>query len=77
MIQKVFKVGSSVAVTIPKKSLKELGIKAGDMVSLIVDSVRRRVVIEASSKEVDKELVAWTKKFIGQYRSVLEALADK
>ena len=32
MTQKVLRVGSSAAVTIPKKSLEELGLKPGDEV---------------------------------------------
>lgn len=76
MIQKVLKVGSSVAVTIPKKSLKELGLKAGDTVSLTIDASRRRVIVEPSN-DVDKELIEWTKSFIERYRPTLEALAKK
>ena len=37
MTQKVLKIGSSAAVIIPKKSLKELGLRPGDEVSLEVD----------------------------------------
>lgn len=74
MIQKVLKVGSSAAVTIPKKSLEELGLKIGDNVSLEVDKVKRRVLIEPSVRP-NKELIDWTKNFIKQYRKALEALA--
>lgn len=77
MTQKVIKVGDSVAVIIPKKSLKELGIRPGDMVSVEVDNKRRRVSFEPIAKEVDKELLNWTKKFIERYRTALEALANK
>jgi putative addiction module antidote len=76
MTQKVLKVGSSAAVTIPKKSLEELGLKPGDKVIVEIDKKRRAVVIKPATK-VDEELLSWTKKFIDRYRPALEALAKK
>ena len=76
MTQKVLKVGSSAAVTIPKKSLQELGLKLGDKVTLTVDRARKRVTVEPSVA-IDRELIAWTKRFIERYRPALEALARK
>ena len=77
MTQKVLKVGSSAAVTILKKSLEELGLKPGDRVSVKIDKKQRRVSIEPVVREVDKELLDWTRKFIERYRPALEALAKK
>lgn len=77
MTQKVIKVGDSAAVIIPKKSLKELGIQLGDTVSVEIDRKQRRVSIEPIAKEVNQELLSWTKKFIERYRPALEALANK
>ncbi len=76
MIQKVLQVGSSAAVTIPKGTLKELGIAVGDQISVSYDKEKNRVIIE-SPATVDAELVDWTKKFIKEYRPVLEALKDQ
>lgn len=76
MTQKVLKVGSSAAVTIPKKSLDELGLKPGDRVVLEIDKKRRAVIIEPAIK-IDEELVSWTKKFIERYRPALESLSKK
>ena len=76
MTQKLLKVGSSAAVTIPKKSLKELGLKIGDAVRVTVDIKEKKVVIEPSGK-ASKELLSWTDKFIKRYRPALEALAKK
>lgn len=81
MIQKVLRVGSSAAVTIPKKSLKELGLKIGDSVSLDIDVRERSVSIRstrapktsARQKKIDK----FTLDFIKRYRKDLESLADK
>jgi putative addiction module antidote len=79
MLQKLFQVGSSAAVTIPKRSLKGLGFAVGDMVSVHVDEQKKRVTIESSAHTdvVDKELVAWTGRFIDKYRPALEALSQK
>lgn len=76
MTQKVLRVGSSVAVTIPKKSLKELGLKAGDEVTVMVDAKENEVRIRPLEK-ADKEILEWTDKFVKRYRSALLALAKK
>jgi putative addiction module antidote len=74
MTQKVLKVGSSAAVTIPKKSLEELQLKIGDKVSVEIDKEQKLVVIRPAVK-VNKEVLDWTKRFIDRYRPALEALA--
>lgn len=76
MIQKVLKVGSSAAVTLPKKSLEEMGIKIGDTVQLTLDTKNKRVVIESPTTN-NKELLEWTTTFIDTYRDALESLKDK
>ena len=77
MIQKVLKVGSSAAVTIPKGSLKELGLAIGDQVNVIVDKKSKRMVIEAVANDVDREVLDWTDSFIKRYRPALDALSKK
>lgn len=76
MTQKVLKVGSSAAVTIPKRSLDELGLKPGDKVHVEIDRKRRSMLIRPVTK-VDDEILHWTKQFIERYRPALEALAKK
>ncbi|MBI1888715.1 MAG: AbrB/MazE/SpoVT family DNA-binding domain-containing protein [Candidatus Spechtbacteria bacterium] len=76
MTQKVLKVGDSAAVTIPKKSLEDLGISFGDHVRVEIDKKRGAVIIMPLLR-IDKELIAWTKAFIEKYRPALEALAKK
>ncbi|MBI2623180.1 MAG: AbrB/MazE/SpoVT family DNA-binding domain-containing protein [Candidatus Liptonbacteria bacterium] len=79
MTQKVLKVGSSAAVTIPKKSLKELGLKIGDEVRVAVDAKARVVSIvpaRALSSE-DQRIARLTLRFIERYRKDLEELAKK
>lgn len=76
MTQKVLRVGSSAAVTIPKRSLEELGLKVGDKVTVEVDKRTGTVYVRPIAK-VDKGLVDWTDSFIKKYRPALEALAKK
>ena len=75
MIQKVIRVGSSLAVTIPKKAHKELGIKAGDDVSVSINAGTKQVVVEPCVAAIDPDTVKWGKRFIKKYRPALEALA--
>lgn len=79
MTQKVLKVGDSAGVTIPKKSLDELGLKIGDQVIVEIDKKHGGVFIrrfEAMSKQ-DKKIAELTLDFINRYRKDLEALAKK
>ena len=79
MTQKLLKVGSSAAVTIPKKSLEELGLKIGDRVSVDIDKKNKSVSIKAAEKlsKEDKKVAKLTLNFINRYRKDLEILARK
>ena len=79
MIQKLLKVGSSAAVTIPKKSLKELGLKIGDEVYVDVDVKEKTVLIRSQDKlaPADAKIARLALSFIRRYRKDLEALARK
>ena len=74
MIQKVLRVGSSAAVTIPKKALAELGLKVGDEVVLSIDSEAKRFSVKARGA-IDPKIVAWARGFMKKYRPALKALA--
>ncbi|MBI2635434.1 MAG: AbrB/MazE/SpoVT family DNA-binding domain-containing protein [Parcubacteria group bacterium] len=79
MTQKVLKVGSSAAVTIPKKSLEELGLKVGDRVAVEVDKKRKAVIVQPTKKLSVREgrVAELTLNFIDRYRKDLETLARK
>lgn len=78
MTQKVIKVGSSMAVTIPKEMADELGITLGQAVQLEIDKKRRAFTyVTQRSAKPNRELIEWTDKFIERYRPMLEALAKK
>ena len=80
MTQKVLKVGSSIAVTIPKKLAEELGWKPGDAVAVKGDTKQQRVIYYSPRKPLSKEDLRVAElgyHFIQLYRRDLEALAQK
>lgn len=79
MTQKLLKVGSSAAVTIPKKSLKDLGLKIGDEIAVEVNKEQRTVLISPAKmlSGKDARIAELTFNFIKRYRKDLEALARK
>jgi putative addiction module antidote len=76
MIQKVLKVGSSAAVTIPKSAMQGLGLKVGDSVTLSIDVEAKKVTFGASNI-VDDETVVWARSFMKKYDAVLKELVNK
>ena len=78
MTQKILKVGTSAAVTISKETMKELGFKIGDPVTVNVDRKRKKVSITPVARDaVKRELLEWTDSFIKKYKPALEALSKK
>lgn len=79
MTQKVLRVGSSAAVTIPKDILQELGVRIGDSIALHFNKAKKAVMIELPEKNTqeDQKIARLTLNFIKRYRKDLEALARK
>ena len=79
MTQKVIKVGDSAAVVIPKKSLKELGIRVGSNVNVKINEETKVMSIHmVNNKSNRQEKIAnLTLNFIKRYKKDLESLADK
>ncbi|MFP4539960.1 MAG: AbrB/MazE/SpoVT family DNA-binding domain-containing protein [Candidatus Paceibacterota bacterium] len=76
MAQKIIKIGKSQGVTIPKKVLEEMNLKAGDRV--VVEHNRKSGTLSVKPVgKPDKEFLEWTDSFIKEYRPALEKLADK
>ncbi|HEX7455934.1 MAG TPA: AbrB/MazE/SpoVT family DNA-binding domain-containing protein [Candidatus Nanoarchaeia archaeon] len=67
MRQKIFRVGNSAAVLVPKKILEEKGLKVGEEAEIDV-----RPIFEA-----DSEIHELTKRIIKNYRPALEELAKR
>lgn len=67
MIQKVIKVGNSLAVTIPTSEIKEKNLHVGDSLEVSFNSVF----------SADKEIHKLTQDLIKEYRPALEELASR
>ncbi len=79
MIQKVLKVGTSLAVTIPKGSLRELGLDSDSKVTTSVDTKKKVFSIRAIAKpkkDKNAHITKLTLDFIRRYRKDLEKLAE-
>lgn len=80
MLQKVIKVGNSLAVTMPKDFLNVSKIQAGDKVYVDVDKSTDVMVVSTKEnplKGVSPDIAHWTAKFITNNRQTLEELANK
>lgn len=83
MTQKVLRVGSSAAVTIPKKFLGELSWKIGDKVYVTSDILNRKILISkykikiGEVSKTDLEILKHVKKFFKHYGQYLKAVTQK
>lgn len=79
MAQKVLKVGSSAAITLPKRALDALGVQIGDSVEVFEDAKSGVVRIESHGALTarDKHIARIGAGFIERYKKALKALADK
>lgn len=80
MTQKVLKVGSSIALTVPKKLAEELGWRPGDQVAVKGDVKQRRIVYYSPRQPLSREdlrIAELAYRFIQRYRRDFEALAHK
>ena len=72
MIQKIIRVGNSVAVTIPKKVLEEKNLKVGQLAEVDVQPVTktRKITLTPS-------FLKWVDDYIEKNRPALEELARR
>lgn len=74
---KIIKIGSSAAVTIPKKVLKNLAIDIGDKVYVNVDGKNRRVILEPLVNfKIEEEREKRIEEFITRYKKDLEKISE-
>jgi putative addiction module antidote len=78
MARKIFRTGNSLVVSLPKDSVRLLGLQEGSEVSVAVDQEHGRIVIEpvlAALGDIDAAFAQQLTEFIEEYRPALEALA--
>ncbi len=71
-IQKVIKIGSSAAVTLPAKDVKRLGIQYGDEIKIAYEPVSK-----TAPNPEKVELVALTQKLIKRHQKALDNLSQR
>lgn len=72
MIQKIIRVGNSVAVIIPKKVLQEKNLKVGQSAEVDIQPVKK-----ARKTTLTPAFLEWVDKYIEKNRPALEELANK
>ena len=71
MIQKIIRVGNSMAVTIPKSAAQEKNVKVGDTIDFDFTPTK------TSKSKITPDFIAWVDKYIENNRPALEELANK
>jgi antitoxin MazE len=80
VVRKVFRAGNSLVVSLPRETIRSLGLKEGSKVSVAVNEEDKQIIIEPIPLEldgVDEEFARQVADFITLYRPALEALAKK
>lgn len=80
-VQKLYKNGNSVAVTIPKEYLRDSNLRDGSAVVVDRDPNTGNIIIGKEGKtehsSITPEFLSWLKKFNAKYKSALTELANK
>ena len=82
LTQKLYKNGNSVAVTIPKEYLQELGLRDGSKVMVDQDPEAGIIIIskksaKKNSSKISPEFLNWLDTFNKEYAPALKELAKK
>lgn len=80
MQQKIFKMGNSLVVSLPKDAIEELKMSEGTMVSVYFDRVTSKLIIEPidldrAVEDIDGEFAQQVSEFIEEYLPALDELA--
>ena len=78
MVRKIFKTGNSLVVSLPKESIRQLGLQEGSEVSVTVEAEEGRLIVKPMKEQIaaiDPAFAQQVNEFIEQYRPALEALA--
>lgn len=74
-VRKLQKVGGSIALTIPAEMARELGLSAGDEVSL--RSGEEGMLVKRANPQPRAEVVEFMERFTKKYDEALRNLADR
>lgn len=83
MLQKIIRVGNSLAVTIPKQFIDSLGISEEDVIEVQPVAKRKKIVLDFANEEktidniVDREVYKVAKHLLKRYLPAFKELAKK
>jgi len=83
MLQKVIRVGNSLAVTIPKNFLESVRVQSGDFAEVREGQKRGRIIVDLALEEelveevVDQEVYRVAKQLLRRYLPAFKELAKK
>lgn len=81
MIQKIIKVGNSLAVTISSKFIHDVGYKAGDYVYVEENTQHKMLLIKPKTmihpSGLTPEFFSWLEEITTKYADVIKELAKK
>lgn len=82
LVQRLYKNGNSIAVTIPKEYLRDLKLKEGSEVVVEKDSEDGLIIISGKKKDktrspITPEFLKWLESFNKEYGSALKELAKR
>ena len=83
LIQRLYKNGNSVAVTIPKDLLLELGLKEGSEVVVSADLIEKKVMVSKApptpqdTSSLTPEFKTWLDRISSEYQDLIVELAKK
>lgn len=81
MEQTVIQIGNSAGIIIPKNTMQELGIKAGDKINLQKTDdalvISKKPLVAKPQPALTPEFAEWLNKFNAKYKNALTELAKK
>jgi putative addiction module antidote len=80
MQRKIFKMGNSLVVSLPKDAIEEMKISEGTVVNVYYDRVTSKLIVEPVDTDqavegINEEFAQQVSEFIEQYRPALDELA--
>jgi len=81
MLQKVIRVGNSLAITIPKDFASLAKFRAGQQVAVETDAAAKMLLVksahQANGSSLTPEFFAWLERISSRYEKVIKDLADR
>lgn len=81
MLQKIIRVGNSLAITIPKDFARQINLRAGEMIAVETDISSKTLLVkpkkEAYKTSLTPEFFDWLSRISTKYEKAIEELAKR